>query len=477
MGLDVDLVVPLPPKTRRRRWVRLLRNGAVALVLLWLLAFVFATWDRHRATEALRKRGMPASYDEAVAAMHAKVGSETGADLLRRAIKENEKLGRPGDFYVPAKHDFVADDADRARLDALARQCDPVMVLLNEALKHPPAPFTRSGEIGADPALRSEEAQNLRSFARLMWPLIKRAVLRGDHDEAVRLLKVSFQIGERLSTDELIIPQLIHVAILGVANAYAHAVLPAIKLNEKQFRELDELLAGIERGLTFERALINERGAMATLFEDPEALKSEMYSAVVGQVPEWMRGAGILAERGWVELVRSPIGLPVRRRAAAYCLSVPDEVLALVDHPPPWPDELQKKYEPWQSTFNSDRLMLTARSSSAFGNVYWAGLRARRRLVLTRLALRLKWHFQVHGRLPERLEEVCDATMTEIPLKWFEGRPLAYTKTDRSFRIDAEPSPADQVYGSALAREDVRVGSGLLAKMEFAAPAPVKKGP
>src|SRR5687767_12393853 len=99
MGPPVDAAVTSPTKPRRRRVVRFIGWAASALVLFWCIALAVATWHLHRAVEALRKRGQPTTFAEALARMHAKFPDGTRVELLREALEENKKAGLPGDRY------------------------------------------------------------------------------------------------------------------------------------------------------------------------------------------------------------------------------------------------------------------------------------------------------------------------------------------------------------------------------------------
>ena len=59
---------------------------------------------------------------------------------------------------------------------------------------------------------------------------------------------------------------------------------------------------------------------------------------------------------------------------------------------------------------------------------------------MMQLAFRLRRFDRIHGKLPDRLQDLCDMSMPELPTKWFEGKPFIYTKKDRSFTLTADPS-------------------------------------
>ena len=63
------------------------------------------------------------------------------------------------------------------------------------------------------------------------------------------------------------------------------------------------------------------------------------------------------------------------------------------------------------------------------------GLRYRQRLQLARLGLRIDRYRTEHGRLPEKLEEVLDGRMREVPVGIFSGGPLVYRVMRDGFSI------------------------------------------
>lgn len=472
----------IPKKPRRRwRWLKLLVGLVGVLVVLWTISFVAATRELNNAANAVRLHGHPATYEEVGAKLYGDPSSQTGADLIRQALAENERVRRPGDRYVRAGGSFDQNLGERQR--RLVRELElgsdwtTVLSLVEQAIALPPGPFiSRGGPSGTIDDY--EEVHAIRSLSRLMTLSMASAALLEDHDETVRMLRLSFGLSEQLAADQRLLSQLVREGVLGVANAQVHKVLPSLVLNEQRFKTLDSVLADNERTISLQQALFNERATLASVFETPSKLRGELRSSLGGF--DWSGHPGDstykFLQYRWGDLVVTPVGLPFRRRAAARALQVPDAVLELVDVPPPWPKERQKEYERWRGTLNADRVMLEPSGTDSIGMVATAGRRVRRRLLLTRLALRVQWYAQVHGRLPQKLEDVCDSSMQEIPIKWFESKPLQYSVNGNSFRIAAEH--CEYIEGASLpsGREDLKVSCGLLIKMDLPKPTPPSKG-
>jgi hypothetical protein len=73
-------------------------------------------------------------------------------------------------------------------------------------------------------------------------------------------------------------------------------------------------------------------------------------------------------------------------------------------------------------------------------NAFRAAVRVRRRLAMSQVAYRLRRFDILNGKLPDRLEELCDASMSTLPTKWFEEKPFVYVKNGHSFTLRADPS-------------------------------------
>jgi hypothetical protein len=215
-------------------------------------------------------------------------------------------------------------------------------------------------------------------------------------------------------------------------------------------------------------SLANERAAIATLFETPSRLVEDLQSVL--SLPattkrSWAESSYDFIHRRWVELIGTPIGLPVRRRAAAQTLRIPDSVLALVDTPPPWTETMQDEFNRWRERLNPSRLLLTEYDNNPIAVLVPAGLRTHRRLVLNRLALRVKWYEQRHGRFPDRLEEICDQAMPTLPTKWFEDKPFEYSTSGRSFRVASNALSPDVARPGSVSDESWRTTYGLLIQI------------
>lgn len=243
-----------------------------------------------------------------------------------------------------------------------------------------------------------------------------------------------------------------------------------IEFTDAELVEMDHLLAEVEADFHFYPALLNQRAMESSILGNHAALVQQLRTNAHtrrSNSPTTTQELVFRLEQGWAAIVASSLGAPIRRRAAARVLNVPDDVLQLADTPPPWPTELHAKYDAWKASMEVDRISLNADGRSYLDAVAKAGLRIRRQLAMTRLALRLKRHFQKHQRLPDRLEEVLDAAMPLLPTKWYEGRPFVYTVKGNAFRIEAAAVLSRDIVAG---RADLETTWGFLMALDFSPP-------
>jgi hypothetical protein len=467
--VDVSL-----PERKPRRWPRRLFWAALwlatALGLAWLVAFLLASWDYTQAKAALDKRNEPASFIDAAIRNLEKADYPNAADHLSEALREYAQAGRPLnslaqqlDYHGPiSPSDFaeVEDGLSRTRR---------VMTLLDESFALPSGPLT--SPVDAEDAtknFRFPVSQELRMLARLLSIEARYAAERGDARLAFKRLKSIYLLSEQLSAEKFLVPQYIRMHMIYVGNSTARRVLGTIDLLPEEFGEFDAILAGIDRTLRLYPALVNERAFQATILDARNVVLEELRYAVMNRRtgPSTLTQKAVdFMEQRWVEMVSSPLGFPVRRRAAAETLSIPNEALQLVDKPPPWDAETRRQFDRWKEMMFLDRLTLNPKKSGGLQYAGDAALRAHRNIAMMRMALRMKRHRQLHGKLPSRLEAICDAAMPELPTTWFEGKPFTIMRfTEPGFRIEASESLTAKSETSTPAKKQ---DDGLLIEIFF----------
>jgi hypothetical protein len=459
---------------RKRRWLRRLFKLAVGLVVLlasaWTITFIIATRDLNRAIAALKERGEPTTFAEAVARNHANAPKENGAEFLLQALGLNDQHGRPLDLAAQAGGDYSAR-LDRKEAAAVAEVLDAatdVTALVEKAVSLPPGPHTNS-DASADLAacLRFPAAQDVRALARSLSYDVRASATARNPRRAFQRLKTLLLLPEQLAGDAFVIPQLVRVAINGVAVSTARAALLDAGFSPNELLQLSDLMLRLERDFKMTPSLINERATAASVFLDSAAIGQSLRD----EAERWKQSGLRSKPRSmldflWADVVASPLGLPARLRAAAEALSIPNEALALADLPPPWTPEQTKLFNACHDKTGTKKLTLepNASSSSVLGVTTVAARRARRLLSLTALAYRLKRFEVVNTRLPERLQEVCDPTMPTLPTTWFGNEPIGYTKEGKWFRLEASRSIEPD---ALMTNRGQRLSWGLLLEVDL----------
>jgi hypothetical protein len=443
----MDAIAPSPtPKLRRkRRWVRGMLWTGVALIAFWIGALQLATWELHRASKALKNRGEPATFAEALALNETRTASPNGAELLLQAIREHDRLGNPGlivsnitgDLSRPVDSDYIA------KVTPWIKKGEPVVDLLERAVALPPGPLTPPSDTGKLAQIRRDPLPfDVRGLAWLLYFDARVSARLGDSRRSFRRLKTLYLLSEQVKLEAFYIPQLVRISILGSSDDAGRFVLPFAEFSPDELLELSELAARLSREFKMAPALVNQRAMAASIVQDSEALDEELQWELQYRTrsPSLTEHAFQFVERRWANLVSSPLGLPARRRAAAQTLRIPNDVLELADVPPPWSKEAQQRFDHWRDCLNAERVGLSPEPGDTMSNAFRAAVRVRRRLAMSQVAYRLRRFDILNGKLPDRLEELCDASMSTLPTKWFEEKPFVYVKNGHSFTLRADPS-------------------------------------
>jgi hypothetical protein len=144
------------------------------------------------------------------------------------------------------------------------------------------------------------------------------------------------------------------------------------------------------------------------------------------------------ARKRWNEVITSPLGRPVILKTQSAFLRYSEKTARLTDRPNVDAAEREAAFEEFNRTaalhqFGIDVGNWGLRASDSFDQ---ACERAHRRNIMTRLALRLRRHYDKHGRFPEKLDELCDADMPKVRLDWFRNRPIIYVPSAKGFRLE-----------------------------------------
>lgn len=415
-----------------RRWPKRLLKAFLwtsgAFVLLWVCTYFYATWEWDDAQRLVRRQGRPATIAEVIDSIHEKAGSETGADLIRKAIEENERAGGPDAQLWNNRSIYVSPTPleERESIRATLARGESAITFVERAAALPPGPLSKLGSRVVD----TQTIQDSRKLARLLASDVKFSAGTGDKARALSRLKSLYLLSDQLSADQLVISQLVRVALLGVADGPTRMALESLDFTPEELDELCELIGRIEANFRVAEAMVNERAVAAATFQ----MREEVLLLLKGDIPNATTMPPGFGERAWwkaqslwAELIASPAGLPARLRGATATLQVPIVVCELVDRPMPWTSEEQKKFDESWKSFGVAQLGLSEiRAVGSLRVMALAALRARQRLDLTRIMLRVQRHYVVNGKLPQKLDDVCGGPLPTIPTKWFEGKQPDY---------------------------------------------------
>jgi hypothetical protein len=430
IGFSVEDAAPISER-KPRRWPKRLLKAFLwtggSLVLLWVCTYFYASWELGRAIEEVRKRGEPTNETEALARIREKSGDTTGAEFIRRAIEEDSWNGAPstGLSQNLALFQSPIPSEELPAIEAQFAKAAAVFPLIDQAISLPPGLLTASGGTELD----HETVQQTRRLSRLLWAEVRFAAATGDKRRAFGGLKSLYLLPEQLAADQFVITQLVRVALMGMTMTPTQASLESLDFTPEELDELCLLLGRIEANYKVAEAMKNHRAVVAQGFQSRDSIRRSSS----GDIPITPTKPLSFGERlwwntqkGWGELVASPLGLPARLRASAIALRVPIEVCELIDRPAPWTKEEASLFEIHEHSFDLSQLSLTRSRSTPFSLLYYAALRARQRLDLTRIMLRVQRYYVVNGKLPEKLDEVCGGPLPNVPTKWFEGKQPDY---------------------------------------------------
>lgn len=470
MTADVELppIIVAPKPRRKRRLLRFALWFTGGLVVLWIAAFLHATWSLNRAIAALKARGEPTTFEEALARNHANAKPSKAAEYLSRAVSENERAGRPGDATAGKSAAYslplnVAElDSDRAYL----KSGQSVLEAVERALKEEPYPFTAIGTPLSTDWFRFSLLQDFRSVARLLKVDVRSR--GGQGTDQLQRLKDLIATSSLLSKEQFVSPQSIRMSVVSLAIGVARDILgPHFEAGD--LLEFDSLLNEVDAQMSLFQSLINERAVNASLFQTPEALRGQLRSDLELRTippPTTMDKVFQRVDQIWTEFLCTPVGLPLRLRTAANSLSVPNNVLRLVDKPLPWSLDDSREFERWKDSLDPGNVFLCRPNSAELQSAVVAFRRIHRQIALLRLALRILHHQKVQGELPESLADVCrDAP--DLPKKWFANESVLYSKEDRGFRLNAPPSVVPDV---PIVNQGHRVNLGLLLDVRWLPP-------
>jgi hypothetical protein len=433
-----------PKKPKRRKLLFRVLWGMFAIVVavgaFWYWSYQQALAERDALVAELRARGEPIFWNELADKLLNERSKETGADLYMKTLWTlGGELNRNGPRVPSVK---LEDDLKDVRLKPSIRADvqkelalgAPAISFLEEAVKRRPGLLTTALRTEDPISILLPHIQDGRNLVRYLHWMAYDALARGDAKQAYHAAWLSFGASEQLAIEPFLIAQLVRLAMRAAACDSLVMCLEYASPPEEEFRALDKMFAAADEGFNIDEALQSERAMWLTVLEDPKQLR---HFLVWGSRPGF-NDFESFANRRWSEIIASPLGRPVILRTQSAFIKLNEKLSDLTDRPNVDAKERDAAFDEFEHTaalrqFGLDVNGWGLRSSNSFDQ---ACERAHRRNIMTRLALRLRRHYDKYGRFPEKLDELCDADMPKVRLDWFRNRPIVYVPSTKGFRLE-----------------------------------------
>jgi hypothetical protein len=459
------------PKLRRRKW---LYRTLWALLVLVASPCIYWYWCRHVALAErdaliveIHARGEPVWWHEVVEKAEREQPEDNGAELFLQALTEFDaaymrfpqsvKIVRDEREFLREifeERKFASEVSEARRLAAAA------FALAEAAVRRKPGLLTKN--------LRQYDLANVVQ-PHLKTPGLRKSIVlktcdaltRNEPREAYHAVALAFRCAEHFRVDPLLIALVAGLSTRNVACDCLLECLARAAPTEGEFLLLDSLLAADDEGFEVNHVLVGERARFLGMVENDSELHDILLSW--GRSARHYKGVDRWMYDGWLRTVASPAGASIRIRTQSDALRFTERFLPNVDRS----DVDREGIGDALKEFN-DRSPLSASLEDPPDFLYewgWVSNKplrlAHQRLIFTRLALRLRRHYDKHGRFPEKLDELCDAAMPKIRIDWFQNHPIVYKPTAKGFRLEVPEASVPTWEREHLKQTPLRTEYGL----------------
>jgi hypothetical protein len=444
--------MPEPPATPkpRRKW--LWRSLWALLFLLlssvgfWCWSYYSALAERDALIAELRSRGEAVWWPEVAEELLAKPREGTGADLYLKAIWELGGETNPKPTKVPSKQ--LYDELDGVRFSPKShplverelKLAEPALKLLEQSAKLPPGQVIRRLRNDEPISIILSEIQDMRRVARMLHWQSFDALAKSQPERAYKAVLLALEITEQFANEPFAIPHLVRLVVISEALDQLAMCLEFAPLPAAEFRAIDERLSKWEDGFGLQEPLKGERAMWMSTLEQPHVLWILTMDAR-------RRATGRLEsaiERGLLTVLSSKVGKPILTKAQTEFLGMFDYIANFIDDPSVDSDAISRV----NASFSPRSILSRTIGTGVQTNYEWLSSldrrcrKVHRKIVLARVALRLRRHFDVHGRFPDSLDAILDPAMPKIRLEWLLNKPLDYKPLPRGFELRVPPSVA-----------------------------------
>jgi hypothetical protein len=446
--------VAASPKSRRRKWFFRVIWAMFALVvgvsLFWTWSYYSALAKRDALIAELHAKGDPVWWDEVVARLLKEESKDTGTEYYLKAIwalggdynpagpkLPNGVLWNAIDLQPPVVPEQPTIDATVQQQLTLAK---PVFDFLEQAVRRKPgllsANTNRRKLKGSDPyTFVLPHIQDSRALLRMNFWRVYDALARHADAEAYHSTWVGLAASEQLSNEPWIVAQFVRFAMQILACRQLLMCLEYAAVPEVEFQRIDAFFASLEDSFRLEAIMQADRALGLHLWSSGNVTKEVIKSSALIRRSSNPFQDGLA--RGWLAILGSPLVAPSRVETQVQELRFYSRIEGMVDRPhvdlKAFEDSVAE-YEALAPIYGLIEVP-AGKSKSALMFARYV-IVAHRRLILHRLALRLRRHYDRRGRFPERLDELCDESMPKIRLEWFQNHPIAYSPSADGFRLE-----------------------------------------
>ena len=451
----VDVPPPSTPR-RRKRLYRVLWAVVILVVgicLFWTWSYYSALAERDALIAELHAKGEPVWWDEVVARLLEEETKDTGAEYYLKAVWALGGDYNPAGPKLPNGVLWNAIDnngtflqppvvPEQPSIDPMVQQqvklAKPAFDFLEEAVRRKPgwpsANMRRMLPVGSLGILLPH-VQDSRALLRMNFWRTYDALARCADAEAYHAAWLGLAASEQLSKEPWLVAQFVRLDMQAQACRQLAMCLQYVAVPEAEFRKIDAFFASFEDSFRLDTVVKGDRALGLYLWSSGRSTKDVILNSAVSFGPPSSKWSH--ATRVWFEILGSPLAAPARLQTQVQELRFYAQIGDRIDRPDADLKEIKDAVAAFEAAVPIYRLVGfpagKTKSARTFAKYV---IVAHRRLVLHRLALRSRRHFDRYGKFPERLDELCDESMPKIRLDWFQNHPIPYSPSADGFRLE-----------------------------------------
>jgi hypothetical protein len=409
---------------------KVLRTGIVLLCLavpffIWRLWLV---WAVDRQLSAVRAAGLPTNGEEVNKWYTAVPESENAALVLMKAFEllrnyADSRSNLVWNIKLPPRGETLnANQADL--LFGYVEMNSAALAKANEALKLPASRYPIDCSMCSQTPL--PHLSKLKHLTELYQYKAELSLIRGDTDEAAGAIASILGLARTIENEPFLISQLVRQKLLGMAVAsLQRSINLTFSAAETNLSSLLTQTAQVQR---LSRAMIGERATFAPYFRISRYENPRIYAPLEAGEDD---SKDFIRRRDWSML--KLIGY--YEMDFGQFLFTMNNVINLADQPPPENLQVDRHFATAAAASRKKRRTLSALVFSSY-----IGVAARENETLARLrlavtALALEEFRNQKGKLPDALEELKPAFLTEIPEDPFSGHDVLYRRLPKGYVV------------------------------------------